>query len=523
VFLWLPILFRRSRVDAGPGGLPVHVAIWCFLGLLTVCSLSIEFWSRSLAYESQLEQSRVASRNIAQAAVEHADATLQTVTWALDGIVERVETDGTEGEAHSRLRRFLISRVRSENSPLQGLFVIDRTGKWLVNTFDHVSTTVNYADRPYFIFHRTNPSRAVHIGGPVQSRATGEWVMTVTRRINDANGDFGGLAMATIPVRFFQQYYERFAVGKRGVMLLVITDGRVVTQVPKELALTGNDIRRTPFFDFVKANRSHHATTMLMTNYDRTVRLHSFRRSISYPLIVNVALGKEEMFADWWRVTWQEAAAVLAMLASMYAMGFWLVAQVRTRAQLEARLRATQADLEARNAELDRMAYVDGLSGLHNRRYLDERMAEEMARAVREGTPLSLILIDVDYFKRYNDMYGHAAGDDCLRMIGETLAGTVNRPADVAARFGGEEFAVLLPATGREGALNVAERIRGAVSGRAIPHRGSELETVTISAGVASVVPGNGEGIRALVEAADAGLYAAKAGGRNAVHASRNG
>ena len=144
-------------------------------------------------------------------------------------------------------------------------------------------------------------------------------------------------------------------------------------------------------------------------------------------------------------------------------------------------------------------------------------MAAEIARAAREGTSLSLIMMDVDFFKRYNDRYGHAAGDDCLRTVARVLAATVNRPADLAARFGGEEFAVLLPNTTAEGARQLAEAICRGVHATGLEHGASDFGTVTISAGVATAIPAPGDEARMLVEKADAALYQAKEAGRNTV------
>jgi diguanylate cyclase (GGDEF)-like protein len=152
------------------------------------------------------------------------------------------------------------------------------------------------------------------------------------------------------------------------------------------------------------------------------------------------------------------------------------------------------------------------------RSWRNERLAFEVARAARERTPLSLIMMDVDFFKRYNDTYGHAAGDECLRLVARVLAATVNRPADLAARFGGEEFAVLLPNTAQEGARRIAQAICEGVRAAGMAHGASDLGVVTISAGVATVVPAPGDGVRELVEAADAALYGAKEAGRNRVH-----
>jgi diguanylate cyclase (GGDEF)-like protein len=245
--------------------------------------------------------------------------------------------------------------------------------------------------------------------------------------------------------------------------------------------------------------------------------LHSAARSGKYALVADAAVSKDEVLADWRRVTWQESAAQAGEMLAVYLVCYWVIGQMRVRERLERELRTTRDALEKQNAALARLADTDGLTGLHNRRHLDARMAAEVARAARERTPLSLIMMDVDFFKRYNDAYGHAAGDDCLRMVAGVLAGTVNRPADLAARFGGEEFAVLLPNTAQDGARGIAEAICRGVHAAGMAHRASDIGVVTISAGVATLVPSPGDEVRALVEAADAALYAAKEAGRNRV------
>jgi diguanylate cyclase (GGDEF)-like protein len=234
-------------------------------------------------------------------------------------------------------------------------------------------------------------------------------------------------------------------------------------------------------------------------------------------LLFSASLGKDDIFADWREMTVQEVGAVAAMLLIVSAVAMWLVTQLRARARLETALRDAHAALELRNATLDHLARTDGLTGLHNRRYLDERLDAELSRAARECTSIALIMIDVDHFKRYNDTHGHAAGDVCLRSVAQAIGTTVRRPADVAARFGGEEFAVLLPNTDQQGALSIAESIRRAVEAAAMPHGGSELHVVTISAGVAVLQPDAATVPRTLIESADAALYAAKLAGRNNV------
>ncbi|MBI4987266.1 MAG: diguanylate cyclase [Rhodocyclales bacterium] len=176
--------------------------------------------------------------------------------------------------------------------------------------------------------------------------------------------------------------------------------------------------------------------------------------------------------------------------------------------------------LDGANRELTRLSAVDGLTGIANRRQFDEALLREWRRCLREQALLSLLMIDVDFFKQYNDGYGHQAGDECLRAVAETLRVKLRRPADIVARYGGEEFAAILPDTGLEGAMLVAEALRSAVQALGLPHEGATFGVVTVSIGVASLAPQLTEGMPKLLGAADWALYEAKRQGRNRVQAA---
>ena len=176
----------------------------------------------------------------------------------------------------------------------------------------------------------------------------------------------------------------------------------------------------------------------------------------------------------------------------------------------------THLTLKAQSDLLRNWVYLDGLTGVHNRRYFEERLASEWARAARNATALSAVLIDVDFFKRFNDHYGHQAGDDCLRRVAACLRAELQRPADLVARYGGEEFVCLLPDTPLEGALNVARRLGQQVQTLAIEHTRSDVAPqVTVSLGVCTGQATAGRPAAELVRQADAQLYSAKSQGRN--------
>ncbi len=198
-----------------------------------------------------------------------------------------------------------------------------------------------------------------------------------------------------------------------------------------------------------------------------------------------------------------------SVLAVFLAQATWLYAQV--------------VDLNARLANIARR---DGLTGLANRRWFDERLEQVWRYAARHRSAVALVLLDIDCFKSFNDFYGHLAGDECLRRVGQALGGAVHRPADLAARFGGEEFVLILPDTDIDGAFHVAERVRHAVRDLAIPHERSEVSSVvTVSLGLAALVPPPGDaqhqgGWADMTRAADIALYNAKHQGRDCIAAA---
>ena len=184
-----------------------------------------------------------------------------------------------------------------------------------------------------------------------------------------------------------------------------------------------------------------------------------------------------------------------------------------------------QRDLNELNTELHshkeilaQMSYVDGLTSVANRRRFNEYLKEEWNRAVRSGLPLSLLILDVDFFKQFNDHYGHCAGDECLVLIAQALNSCIKRSSDLVSRYGGEEFAVVLPETGFSGAKGLAEGIRRSIQDLAIAHEHSRVAPqVTVSIGIACAVPTEKDTHMELVQAADNQLYEAKEAGRNRI------
>jgi len=217
-----------------------------------------------------------------------------------------------------------------------------------------------------------------------------------------------------------------------------------------------------------------------------------------------------------------EVIRLLAAQASVAIENARLYEQVQDYSRtLEAKVAERTARLEQLNQELQGLVDRDALTGVANRRRGDIYLEEVWTRLRREKQPLSVIMLDVDHFKAFNDNYGHQAGDDCLVAVAEAVCAQLLRPADLVARYGGEEFMLILPHTDQEGVAYVGEKVRHAVEALAIEHAHSSAgSVVTVSAGTATLVPEAEEGAEHLLREADIALYRAKRMGRNQVHSS---
>jgi diguanylate cyclase (GGDEF)-like protein len=355
----------------------------------------------------------------------------------------------------------------------------------------------------------------------VISRSTGKWIMPVSRRLDKPDGSFGGVVLATLDIDYFRRFYESFDLGARGAVALLTSDGVLLLRQPFDSTRVGSSMRDSDLFRHYArlSGPARVGNAFFHSFHDGEVRLNSFRPLEHYPLFVTAALSRDEMLERWRRDTFTRSIGVVVLAAFIGFFGKRLVDQIKLRAQAEAELRVARDALESANRTLERQAMSDGLTGLANRRQFDVTLGNEFSRAMRHQDTLAFIMIDVDYFKQYNDLYGHSAGDEVLRAVSKLIrALTPKRPGDLSARYGGEEIGILLPNTGIEGARAVVERIRAAVENLQMPHGGSPFGVVTLSAGVATISPQRGVHQAAmLIEAADKALYAAKSAGRNQV------
>ncbi|KAB0265512.1 diguanylate cyclase [Microvirga brassicacearum] len=285
---------------------------------------------------------------------------------------------------------------------------------------------------------------------------------------------------------------------------LFSSDGILLVRSPAIGPMIGRDFSGSPNFQRFKEGVS--GTFVGTATTDGVQRLYAYDRIEEVPLILSFTLSTDDFLSTWRRRALVLGLATIALCGAVIALTFLF------RGELERR--------ESLQVELERMATTDALTGMANRRSFDTSLAREWRRAQRVGAPIALLMIDADHFKAYNDRHGHTRGDAVLQRVAAAIESELRRPGDQAARRGGEEFVVLLPDTGASGARIRAERIRRAVSALDISHAGSPHARITVSVGVAALIPKEGVAAVSLIEAADQSLYRAKASGRDRVSAA---
>jgi len=369
--------------------------------------------------------------------------------------------------------------------------VFDASGNLLVDASTLDPLPENRANEEYFSVHRHDKDVGLFISRPMLHR--GSYSIVLSRRITGHDGSFRGVVAGSIRFSYFHELFGRLHLDPEDVISVFRRDGTVIMRTPFDLDVIGKNLGHLLAVKSALAAPSGYLGSP--GQYDGVTRLMVWRGG-SQPLVVLVGKPWTNVLKLWRIEATRIGAVMLALIVLVLAVTLFLAREIGRRASAE--------------DKLEEMATTDALTGLKNRRKFDAAMDGEWRRAMRQRTALSLLMIDADHFKIYNDTFGHQAGDQVLVGIAICISDSVKRAGDCAARYGGEEFAVLLPGTNAADALKVAETIRVKVMGWS-----DDSNKSTVSIGIASAVPTAGSDWPQLVHAADKALYAAKAAGRN--------
>jgi len=598
-----------------------------YVAMICVAILGLEGWREWNSHDAAINRSITSDLNLAHSLRQHADDTFELAEQTVTSIVYEAQQAGEGGLAaiETRMRRSIGDSTR-----LQRIDIYDPVGNLLATTAQSTPSDARPTGYSYFQNHRNSISQAPFFGRPIEL-SSGDWILTISQRLNRADGTFGGVVVATIDGRYFANFYSSFDVGRLGAISLASSDGILLARAPYDATQIGRDLSAGPLFSQQIATRraGQYQAASLMGG---VTRVSAFDSSYRYPLVTIVSVSRDEVLAPWFAGAIQRFAIAAALTVGLALLGLRLADQIGRRQRSETilvqkeaefRLLAESAsdlverfaadgrrlyispamerllghkphDLLGTNAfdtihmedrpavaeaadrlrrretteetivfraqhangqeiwletalrvaaptdsqqqagvvgvtrdvterkrlelKLASLATIDGLTGLANRRAFDEALTREVARSRRSQTPLSLLMIDCDRFKRFNDDYGHLEGDACLRAIAAVIMDRARRPLDMAARYGGEEMALLLPDTDLGAARSIGVEICRQVQALGIRHdRNLPWKLATISVGVATLDASDGDTRDApwLVSTADLALYDAKAQGRN--------
>jgi diguanylate cyclase (GGDEF)-like protein len=366
----------------------------------------------------------------------------------------------------------------------------------------------NFADRDYFLAHAFNSDTGMFISRPFKPRCdcddSEEWRISFSRRISSSTGEFLGVAVASMRLAYFEQLFNSLDIGNDSTLSIINDDGILLAQKPHLINdPVGKNFANRP--NVMRILREGAGSFDSVSSVDHLQRLYTFSRVGNLPLTVIVALSGNEVFA-----TWKRTAIVISGATGVLCIGLLWLTWLLCR-ELRLRHHAEQ--------ELALLAATDALTGVANRRTLDQTLRHEWFRAQRSGKPLSVLMVDADHFKAFNDRHGHQGGDDALRAVAKVICANVRRPGDLVARYGGEEFSVILAETDNAGARQIAEKIRVAVEQMPLV-AGAEIP-ITVSIGISTWTTEKEISLEQLLFMADKALYQAKEGGRNRVVAAQ--
>jgi len=449
--------------------------------------------------EASWRSAEVSTRNVRITLAREIARTLSLYDFALMGAADAIRTPGFERAGNAL--RFRLLFARAETAQYAGdVLVLDESGHIRYDSTSQVPRRGNFADQPFFKVHRDSADVGLYVSLPYSSPMLGgAESIALSRRLFNPDGSFAGVVLGELSMTYFREQFLALAFGEQAAIALLRQDGRLIVRDPRIAGDAGQDLSGSP--NVQRFQQEAQGSFVGVAGLDGVERLFSFSHIDGFPLILSVGMATSEVMHSWRSKTLILAPATLLLAGAVGALSFLFERELGRRRRAE--------------AELSRLAATDALTGLWNRRQFDQEYDRQWLRAWRAKRPISLLFIDADNFKAYNDQYGHAEGDRLLEIIASSLSGNLGRGTNFLVRYGGEEFVAILPDTPPEAALKTAEKLVQEVRALEIAHQHNVLGVATISVGVAGTTPQGVDGARRLLGLADAALYKAKRLGRN--------
>jgi diguanylate cyclase (GGDEF)-like protein len=460
------------------------------LGFSIICA-GILWQERRSAWE---HAGQTAS-NLVEAINSDIGRNIEQFNLSLQGVIEGLKLLESN-DVSPRIRQAILFDHSAGARYLGSIRVLNQAGDVIFHNSGMLSESVNYSDRDFFKVHQESTNGGLYISAPYKSPTRHVDVVAFSRRISSADGSFAGVVVGAVRLSYFHDLFKKVSPSPRSALTLFQTDGTVLMRLPLREGDIGRRLTTAYVLQSFQVERKGiYQNVALLDGIDR---LYAYSQVAELPLLMVVGIPLDEVYASW------RSEALIASLLMIALCCATVLSAVLLRRELRRRMAAEE--------KLAVLATTDSLTGLSNRRHFDEAITREWQRATREQTSIALLLIDADHFKAYNDTHGHQSGDKLLQAIGASIVDRARRATDLGARYGGDEFILLLPSTGGKPALDMAEWIRKSVRDLHLP---SEAAPATVSVGVAVMTPRPGMDHRELIDAADKALYSAKANGRD--------
>lgn len=482
---------------------------------LIICALALmaAVITTLVLYQSykQIERTSINhALNVVRIAQRSISRNMELLSLALDSLAWRYRHTRLHSmPAQQQLEFLLGEKVEASYIAAQG--IVNAEGELVVGSpvLDEIMPG-HFSGRDFFDVPRQDARSTLYVSPPLAVRIERRvHVIVLSKRLVHADGSFAGIAFMVLYLDYFRQLFEGLSLDKNAVMSLYSMNGIAYMRQPYDEAFIGSQAGQLAHLQtMLSPDSPAEGSYFARSRQDEVQRLYAYVRIPQNRWVVFIGRAKHELFGEWTRMLY----AVVFLMAAFSTASIYLISRLR-----EEFFRRSKLD-----QQLEEQARTDKLTTLLNRRALDEGLQAAWHKAQRNDTArFAVLFADVDFFKLYNDTYGHKAGDYALVAVARCIKGAVSRHCDRAGRYGGEEFVVLLDEADADGALHVAKLILTALQAQKIPHERSPFGRLTISIGVACLDRSVHRSVEEVVKAADQALYQAKREGRNRARLSQ--